>query len=78
MTQVSERGSGGFIAALRFREFRWLWFSAMLSGNGQWTLVVARGWLMHRLTHSAGAVGLVTFASMLPYLLATPIGVASR
>src|SRR5579859_1898928 len=64
----------GFIAALHLREFRRCWISSVLSGNGQWTLVVARGWLMDNLTHSAAAVGLVTFASWIPYLFATPVG----
>lgn len=72
--ETAAPANGSFIAALHLREFRNCWLSSVLSGNGQWTLVVARGWLMDKLTHSAGAVGLVTFAAMIPYLVATPVG----
>ncbi|MHB8576368.1 MAG: MFS transporter [Dehalococcoidia bacterium] len=64
----------GFLASLHLRDFRYVWTSSMLSGSGQWTLIYARGWLMQRLTGSAGWVGVTVFASMIPYLFATPIG----
>lgn len=68
-----ERESG-FFASLHLHDFRRLWVSSMLSASGQWTLVVGRGWLMQRMTGSAAWVGIVTFAGMIPYLFATPIG----
>lgn len=74
MTEAARGSSGGFIASLRLRDYRLLWSSSALSASGQWTLVVGRGWLVHDLTHSSGWVGIVTFASMVPYLLATPVG----
>jgi len=74
VTASSATTETGFIASLRLREYRLLWSSTMLSASGQWTLVVGRGWLVHNLTHSSGWVGVVTFASMAPFLLATPIG----
>src|SRR6266852_6117759 len=64
----------GFFAALRVRSFAFVWLSSMLSGSGQWTLTVARGWLMLKLTGSAGWVGVTIFAAWIPYLFATPIG----
>jgi MFS family permease len=64
----------GFFASLHLRDFRLLWTSSMLSASGQWTLVIGRGWLMQRMTGSAAWVGIVTFAGMIPYLFATPIG----
>lgn len=74
MIEADRAGEGGFIASLRLRDYRLLWSSSLLSASGQWTLLVGRGWLVHELTHSSGWVGAVTFASMVPYLLATPIG----
>lgn len=74
MIEAAPTSEGGFIASLRLRDYRLLWSSTMLSASGQWTLVVGRGWLVHDLTHSSGWVGIVTFASMVPFLLATPIG----
>jgi MFS family permease len=74
MAERSPTNEVGFIASLRLRDYRMLWSSSMLSASGQWTLLVGRGWLVHELTHSSTWVGLVTFAAMVPYLVATPIG----
>ena len=39
-----------------------------------WTFIVASGWLVFQETDSSGWVGIITFASMLPLLLVSPIG----
>src|SRR5436305_1056721 len=64
----------GFFSALHIRPYLYVWLSSMLSGSGQWTLVIGRGLLVQNLTGSAGWVGLTLFASWLPYIFATPIG----
>ena len=46
----------------------------MLSGAGMWTFIVAAAWLVLEDSDSSGWVGIVTFASMLPFLLVSPIG----
>lgn len=74
MTGQAPARDTGYIASLRVRDFRFLWASSMLSASGQWTLVVGRGWLMYELTKSSAWVGIVTFAGMVPFLLATPVG----
>src|SRR5947209_11175321 len=74
MSDAAVARDTGFTVSLRLPAYRLLWVSSMLSGNGQWTLVVGRGWLMFKLTGSATAVGVVTFAAWLPFILATPIG----
>jgi MFS family permease len=74
MAKSGRGDGGGFIASLHLRDYRLLFASTMLSASGQWTLVVGRGWLVHDLTHSSAWVGFVTFAGMVPYLIATPIG----
>ena len=46
----------------------------MLSGAAMWTFIVASGWLVLEETDSSGWVGTITFASMLPFLVVSPIG----
>ena len=46
----------------------------MVSGCAMWTMVVASSWLVLEKSESSGWVGIVTFASMLPFLLVSPIG----
>src|SRR5579875_2411741 len=74
MDTVAGQRDGGFVVSLRVPDYRLLWISILLSASGQWTLLLGRGWLVHDLTHSSSWVGIVTFAGMVPYLLATPIG----
>ncbi|MCS7246547.1 MAG: MFS transporter [Thermomicrobium sp.] len=62
-------------ALLRYRDYRLLWTSSVLTQIGQWMLQVATGWLMLQLTDSALWVGLLGFASGVPFLLvAAPAG----
>ena len=46
----------------------------MCSGASMWTLIVANAWLVLERSDSSGWVGIITFASMIPFLLVSPIG----
>ena len=59
--------------ALRHRNFRLFLGGQFLSLVGTWVQSVAQSWLVYRLTDSPFMLGLVAFASQLPYLL-SPIG----
>jgi MFS family permease len=63
-------------AALTFRDFRLLWFGALLSSIGTWMQKVAQAWLIVTLTGTASAfyLGLDAFVGELPILLFTLIG----
>ena len=60
--------------ALRSRDFRRIFFNAFFASASHWTMLLARGWLVFELTGQARWVGAVTFAGMIPLLLAGPIG----
>lgn len=59
--------------ALRYRDYRMLWLASFLASLSLWTQMVGRGWLTFHESGSSTLVGLVTFAGMLPFLLA-PVG----
>ena len=65
-----------FLAALVFRDFRFLALASLSSGSGAWALIVARGaWVFSipELHATWGLwVGLVTCAAMSPRFFATP------
>jgi MFS family permease len=63
-------------AALAFRDFRLLWFGALLSSIGTWMQKVAQAWLIVTMTGTASAffLGLDAFVGELPILLFTLIG----
>ena len=64
-----------FLAALVFRDFRFLAVAALCSGSGAWALIVARAaWVysIPELECPGLWVGLVTFAAMSPRFFATP------
>jgi MFS family permease len=61
-------------AALRHRNFRLFITGQFISLCGTWMQVIARGWLVLKLTDSAFAVGLVTALGSLPILLFTLYG----
>ena len=62
-----------YFAALRYRDFRWVWASAMCGWSAYWALIVARGVLVLNLSDSSAMVGLTTFAAMAPRFLAPPV-----
>ena len=60
-------------AALKHAQYRRFWVSATVAGAGVWGLIVARAALAFRVSDdSAAAVGLVTFAAMIPFVLIPP------
>ena len=64
-----------FLAALVYRDFRFLALAALCGGSGAWALIVARGAWVYSIPdlNSPGLwVGLVTFAAMSPRFFATP------
>jgi MFS family permease len=63
-------------AALAFRDFRLLWFGALVSSIGTWMQKVAQAWLIVTMTGTASAffLGLDAFVGELPILLFTLIG----
>ena len=65
-----------FLAALVFRDFRFLAFSTLCSSSGAWALIVARGAWVYGIPELQGTqglwVGLITFAAMSPRFVATP------
>ena len=65
-----------FLAALVYRDFRFLAIASLSSGSGAWALIVARGaWVFSipELHATWGLwVGLITFAAMSPRFFATP------
>jgi len=68
------RGHTELTASFADGRFRALWTAGALSSVAQWTLLTARSWLAHELTGGSGAVGLVVFAQMLPYVFVPPVG----
>jgi len=59
--------------ALRHRNFRFFLAGQFLSLIGTWVQSVALSWLVYRLTDSSVMLGLVGFASQIPYLF-SPVG----
>lgn len=57
------------VRALRNRNFRFFWSGNFLSNIGTWMQNVAQGWLVLDLTNSAFWLGVVGFASAIPFLL---------
>ena len=45
----------------------------MFSGSAMWTFIVASSWLVLDRSDSSAWVGVITFSSMLPFLLVSPI-----
>lgn len=59
--------------AFDHRDFRRMWGGAVASSVALWTLLLGRAWLVYDLSGSSSWVGVATFASMSPFLLA-PLG----
>ncbi|MGI9616769.1 MAG: MFS transporter, partial [Acidimicrobiales bacterium] len=54
-------------------DFRRLFVNSFLTTGSRWAQVLARGWLVHDLSGgSTTAVGLVTFASFIPFVVVGP------
>src|ERR1051325_1552625 len=59
--------------ALRYREYRLLWYGQVFASMGTWMDQVTRGWLIYELTNSALHLGLVRGIQAIPFLLLSPI-----
>lgn len=72
----ADRGyrSGTAQAALRNRDFRFVWGGTFASNIGTWMQNVLLGAFTYRLTHDVGYVGLVYFAQLGPLLFLAPVG----
>ena len=60
--------------ALESADYRLLFYNTVLAAAARWALMLGRGWLVFQLTDSTGAVGIVTFAGMAPFLFLGPLG----
>lgn len=61
-------------AALKHRDYRRTWYANTFGGAALWAMIVASSWLVLERSDSSGWVGTITFASMLPFLVVSPIG----
>ena len=74
---LDERSGGGGLVerfpAMSSWDFRRLFANSFLTTGSRWAQVLARGWLVHDLSGgSTTAVGLVTFASFIPFVVVGP------
>jgi predicted MFS family arabinose efflux permease len=60
--------------AFQYRDFRLMWIGACTSSIGTWMQIVAQGWLIYRLSHSAFLLALDQFLGGIPILLFSLIG----
>lgn len=80
--QATRLSMGGRVAAvgrrmggaLRYHNYRQLWFGSLATSTGHWMQQVALGWLALSLTNSAAWVGTIGFARGIPMLLFSLIG----
>lgn len=60
--------------AFLYRDFRLMWIGACTSSIGTWMQIVAQGWLIYRLSHSAKLLALDQFLSGIPIFLFSLVG----
>ncbi|MDE0067570.1 MAG: MFS transporter [Acidimicrobiaceae bacterium] len=73
MDQVADTGAGAF-AALRYRNYRLMWISAIISSSGRWFQVLAIPLIVYDLSgQSAAWVGLAGFTQLLPVAVLCPL-----
>jgi predicted MFS family arabinose efflux permease len=60
--------------AFQYRDFRLMWLGACTSSIGTWMQIVAQGWLVYRLSHSAFFLALDQFLGGIPIFLFSLIG----
>ncbi|MCC6533837.1 MAG: MFS transporter [Burkholderiales bacterium] len=61
------------LAALRYRDFRWLWSGTFFSTAAQWIQQATLGWVIYDLTASAALLGAVLGIRAVPMLILAPI-----
>lgn len=59
--------------ALRYREYRLIWYGQIFASMATWMDQVARGWLLYELTNSTLQLGLVRGVQAIPLLLLSPL-----
>lgn len=59
--------------ALRYREYRLIWFGQIFASMATWMDQVARGWLLYELTNSTLQLGLIRGVQAIPILLLSPL-----
>jgi len=59
--------------ALRYREYRLIWYAQIFASMATWMDQVARGWLLYELTNSTLQLGLVRGVQAIPILLLSPL-----
>ena len=60
--------------AFQYRNYRFLWASALSVGGGYWLQQVVVGWLIYDITHSALLTSIALGLEAIPLLIAGPIG----
>jgi MFS family permease len=60
--------------AFQYRDFRLMWMGACMSSIGTWMQIVAQGWLIWKLSHSAFLLGLDQFLGSIPIFLFSLVG----
>jgi predicted MFS family arabinose efflux permease len=60
--------------AFQYRDFRLMWVGACISSIGTWMQIVAQGWLIYRLSHSAFLLALDQFLGGIPIFLFSLVG----
>ena len=71
------RGWAGTFSALRYRNFRLLWFGTLCMSSGTWIQQVTLGWLAYEMTGSPVQVSIVLGLRALPMLGAPIAGVVA-
>lgn len=62
------------LTALRYPDYRTLWWGALASNHGNWIQTVAQGQLVYALSGSTAVLGWVAFATQIPMVCLTLIG----
>jgi MFS family permease len=65
---------GRVFKAFQYRDFRLMWVGACTSSIGTWMQIVAQGWLIYQLSHSAFYLALDQFLSGIPIFLFSLVG----
>ena len=68
------RGLSAFFRALSHRNFQLFFSGQIISLVGKWMQMVARAWLVYRLTGSSVLLGAVGFAGQVPVFILSPLG----
>ena len=68
------RGPSVIFRALSHRNFKLFFSGQIISLVGKWMQMVARAWLVYRLTGSAVLLGAVGFAGQVPVFILSPLG----